>query len=138
MNDLLRKLEQKLPGLNYVVSFSFFSSEDGNVFSSLDNLVIGNLVELTPEYMLSDIESCIRYKGDRGDHPDLKFIASNEFEELVQGVLSHLRNISVDSKVWSVVIREGHPFYPVQWDFAYLIVNEFPYKNYLFIGSSSD
>jgi hypothetical protein len=38
--------------------------------------------------------------------------------------------------VWSFWLEEGHPFYPVQWDFAYVLAGHNGAE--VFIGSSSD
>jgi hypothetical protein len=52
-------------------------------------------------------------------------------------VLSHLEQFAAPSTaIWSFWLKDGHPHYPVQWDFAYVLAG--PGGAEVFIGSSSD
>jgi hypothetical protein len=63
--------------------------------------------------------------------------ASPRFDELVTLVLRHLAGKCQQSAtIVSFWLKDGHPFYPVFWDFA--CVKIAPGTAEVFIGSSSD
>ena len=62
---------------------------------------------------------------------------SKDFDSDAENLFRDLKELFVDhSKVVSFLLDSGHPFYPVFWDFAFLIRKS--ESSYVFIGSSSD
>lgn len=141
----LAELESTLPGLNYVVSFDLHRVPLIANGKPLDYIqaaigpkaVLGDASETTSHDMAAEIERCIKWKGDRGSHPDEDVIQSPRLDDLVNVVVTHFWNVAEHStQIWSFWLRDGHPHYPVQWDFAFILVGS---ENAdIFIGSSSD
>ncbi|MFN8446082.1 MAG: hypothetical protein U0175_35150 [Caldilineaceae bacterium] len=98
---------------------------------------IGGSSIVSPDEMLSEVVSAISYQGDRGSHPNLDYLASSEFNSVKELIVHAVRRIVASAaQVMSFWIKEGHPFYPVFWDFAFLI--ECNSHAFVLIGSSSD
>jgi hypothetical protein len=145
VEDALSELESLLPGLNYVVGFSLCrvpAIPDGKpeqyVTAALGSkAVVGGVSETTAAEMLAEVERCIRWPGDIGSGPDEAAVRSPRFNELVTCVLAHFEQVASESTaIWNFWLKDGHPFYPVQWDFAYVLAG--PSGAEVFIGSSSD
>ena len=89
----------------------------------------------------SDVVEALRdalsYERDDGSHPSRLYMQSPEFRHDSDIAISQLREL-VDSAdtIISFSLVEGHPFYPVFWDFAFVI--EKGDDAVVFIGSSSD
>jgi hypothetical protein len=141
----LAELQDMLPGLNYVVSLDLHrvppiagGTPKQYVAAALGRTaVIGGTAEIAPADMLAEVERCIRWEGDHGSHPDEAAIRSPRLNELVAYVLSHLERAAASSAdVQRFWLLSGHPHYPVQWDFAYVLVGAGGAE--VFIGSSSD
>jgi|KBSMisStandDraft_5_1062788.scaffolds.fasta_scaffold109318_2 hypothetical protein len=89
------------------------------------------------EEMTSQFRDCIGWKGDYGAHPNRKYHPTQECSEDIAQVLEKLKVLFSEAKeFWEFSIEQGHPYYPVFWDFAFLIKGTA--KTYVFIGSSSD
>ena len=89
------------------------------------------------EEMISQFRDCIGWKGDDGAHPNRKYQSTQEYFEDIDQVLDKLKVLFRDAKGgWEFSLAEGHPFYPVYWEFAFLIKGTA--KTYVLIGSSSD
>lgn len=140
----LTELESLLPGMNYVVSLDLHrvpSIPEGTLKQHITaaigpSAVIGGARVVALADMLAKVEWCLRWPGDSGSHPDKTAIQSPRLNELVACVLSHLQQTAVSSVIWKFWILSGHPHYPVQWHFAYLLAG--PTGSEVFIGSSSD
>jgi hypothetical protein len=143
----LSELESLRPGLNYVVSLDLHrvaaipgggGTPEQYVAAALGpKAVVGGTAEVTAADMLTEVERCIRWAGDRGSHPDSAAIRSPRLDELVACVLSHMERAAASyafvRRFW---LLSGHPHYPVQWDFAYVLAGTGGAE--VFIGSSSD
>jgi hypothetical protein len=139
----LRELAESLMGMNYVVSFDLhhvpqvFDHPKQYVVTAFGaRAKVKEFEEVSAGMMLAEVERCIRWRGDRGSHPNLEFRRTERFEELLEGVLAHLRESAKNSTIWSVWIEPGHPHYPVQWDFAFVLASSSGGE--VFVGSSSD
>jgi hypothetical protein len=141
----LSELESLLPGLNYVVSFDLYrvptfpgGTPDQYVTTALGpRAVVGGAVQVSAADMLAEVERCLRWDGDRGSHPHEAAIHSPRLDELAACVRAHLESMAAKSTaIWSFWLKDGHPHYPVQWDFAYVLAS--PDGTEVFIGSSSD
>src|SRR5262249_30189375 len=99
--------------------------------------VVGGSSPATGKDVLTEVEEVLRHEGDEGYGPRPQALQSQKFEDLLSLVLSHLEQAlgeaSLVERFW---LKEGHPDYPVFWDFAYVIAG--PTAAEVFIGSSSD
>jgi hypothetical protein len=145
IDTALRELESLLPGLNYVVSFrrervlpiSGGTPEQYIVAALGPKAVVGGVSEVTGSELLAEVESSIRWPGDIGSGPPKQVLRSRRLRELVAGVSEHLEQVIAESEsIWRFWLKDGHPFYPVQWDFAFVLVG--PGGAEVFLGSSSD
>ncbi len=100
-------------------------------------LSIKNLKASSLTLMLAVIRESFLYLGDPGSHPNTEYFSSAPFGRDLEGILTDFKSLFKDnSNVYSFYILEGHPFYPVFWEFAFLIKST--HKAYIVIGSSSD
>jgi hypothetical protein len=101
------------------------------------SVVIGGAQTASPAALIEGLKEGLGYSGDNGSHPNLAFISSTEFEDRKNEILKYFSDLlSNADRVVSFWLKEGHPFYPVFWDFAYMV--EMGADAYVFIGSSSD
>ena len=147
VNSSLSSLSNKLfsKSKNYQISFSFIKVADG-AGSSLDKILtqaldttieVGGSMSISTKLFYEEISDKISHQGDHGAHPNLPYIKSGDFTEDLSSLLSILSEITESADLLlSFWLMEGHPFYPVFWDFGYLIESEG--DSYIFIGSCSD
>lgn len=99
--------------------------------------IVGGAVASTKEHLMKDFQDGLNFRGDAGAHPSLKYLDSQKCKDHFDSVISEVDSILKQSDlVLSFWLKSGHPFYPVFWDFAYLI--ELPEDSIIFIASSSD
>jgi len=115
--DISRKLFRN--SLNYCATFKLFSCGEtaGKSLEDLvqlnfgDHAVVGGSAISTAQQVVDELSAALNYRGDHGLYPSLDYLESTES-------------------------KEGHPFYPVFWDLAFLI--ETDQESILLIASSSD
>jgi hypothetical protein len=141
----IRQLESLLQGTNYAVQFRLDSvpfipegTPEQYVRAALgEEAAVGGVSEATTEEMLSEVEECIRWPGDDVSGPDESVLVSPEVNELVRCVLSSLELAASEStSIQRFWLKAGHPFYPVFWDFVFLLIGTDGAD--VFIGSASD
>lgn len=77
------------------------------------------------------------YQGDDGSHPGRDYLASMTFKQDADFVMAQLEGLVSGASLLTLFwLKEGHPFYPVFWDFAFMI--ERGDDAFVLIGSSSD
>jgi len=145
MEALLAELGPLLYGLNYAVFLQAYRSPfvadapaEWYVYQALGpSVVIGGISSVDGPEVVSEVESALRYVGDRSSGPKPSALRSRRYKALVPAVLAELEQSIAGAKVvarfW---LRQGHPAYPVFWDFAFVIAG--PAGGLVFIGSSSD
>ena len=142
---LLAELEQLLYGYNYQVflhayrvSFAPGEPTAWYVAQALGpSAVVTGSVPVSGPEIAAEVEQSLRYAGDEGSGPKPAALRSARFNELVLAVLSELERATAGASLLAEFgLREGHPAYPVFWDFAYVIAG--PAGGLVFIGSSSD
>lgn len=131
---------------NYQASIGLFDSDGDQSEMSEDTSVkniLGSMAEPSGfqkcdlDEMLSDVSNCIDWKGDYASYPNRKYHSTKNYIEDIDKALSKLRRLLGGSlNILRFEIQKGHPFYPVYWEFAYLV--RLPEKDYVFIGSCSD
>ena len=131
---------------NYQASIGLFSSV-GESNEMTEQSIIKNIFgpstesdffqECELKELVLGITECIDWKGDEAVFPNRKYHATAGYAQDMAVALSKLRNLfQTASGICSFVIEKGHPFYPVFWEFAYLV--RVPKKNYVLVGSCSD
>lgn len=100
-------------------------------------VVIGNIKDVSASDIESDLRECLGYAGDAGAGPGAGVICSDEFFLLLEKICEDMKIQSEQSlSLKSFRIEEGHPAYPVFWDFAFAFLREGEGK--ILICSSSD
>ena len=98
---------------------------------------VGGAQSASKEDIIEALESALHYRGDEGSHPTLEYLDSPKSKEDFDAVTTEVQCILDQSDLLlSLWLENGHPFYPVFWDFAFLI--EISEDSILFIASSSD
>jgi hypothetical protein len=148
INLLLQEICDNLNSnsLNYCLNIRFFDAPEmaGVQVEEIikralnsTNVEVGNTLSQTIDETIKQLTSVIDYTGSMGTHPNLSYINSQEFVDLKEKILDAIRDLLTESdQVIGFWLKEGHPFYPVFWDFACLIEKDS--NAYVLIGSSSD
>ena len=147
INKSFKRISRRLfrRSLNYCADFKLFRC-DGMAGESLDSVVtaalgkdarVGRAQSATKDEIMDALQSALRFRGDDGAHPSLNYLESPKSREDFDGVTAEVQSILDQSDLLlSFWLESGHPFYPVFWDFAFLI--ETGEDAILFIASSSD
>lgn len=147
INDVLKKISRRLfaRSLNYCADFVLVKCKR-MAGESLNDVVlaglgadasIGGWIAAEKQDVLDELGSGLRFRGDDGSHPSRNYLLSREFQQdsdLATSLVDSL--IDEGELIFSFWLEKGHPFYPVFWDFAFMI--EKGPDAYVFIGSSSD
>lgn len=148
INKLLAKICRKLSSgdvVNYCANVEIFqgnsvteSNEIDLIISALGkNAEVGGVEKSNITELLDVIKECFEYVGDEGSYPNQVFLSSSEFKAELNQVLEQIKGLFLDnSEIFAFWLKEGHPFYPVFWDYAFLVKKD--EGNYVLIGSSSD
>lgn len=99
--------------------------------------VVERVQQVTTQQVLAEVEASLAYAGDSGAGPNEAAIQSERFRELLTTLLAETNAVATEAKkVEQFWLKEGHPAYPVFWDFAFLFTGS--EEALVFIGSSSD
>ena len=137
-----KRVEYLLYGINYEVWFNLYGPADPELSLSdtLKSLIskdceISGVLLSTPGEATSKIMDMVLYEGDTGSGPLELESKKSEISELIGKVLSSIE-IEKAEMVVEFGFKNGHPAYPVFWDFAYDIHSKG--KRWVLVGSSSD
>jgi len=87
--------------------------------------------------LVAEIRKAFEYEGDYGAHPNLNYLGTKEFSQDLGAAIQEVKSVVEDaSNLWTITLSEGHPFYPVYWDFAFVYTNN--EGGGLIVGSCSD
>lgn len=147
LNTELDKFLQSVnaKSLNYCANIKFYEasgyggqSADVIVKSCLGPVAkIGKTSVAYLDDILEELRIGLEYRGDEGSHPNEEYLGSAQHQNQVDNILECVTNLICKStQIMGIWLEEGHPFYPVFWDFAFII--EFGDQAYVLIGSSSD
>ncbi|MBJ7314281.1 hypothetical protein ACFOLJ_22530 [Rugamonas sp. CCM 8940] len=101
------------------------------------NAVIGSKEEVQAEAVFPEVEESLCYAGGDGAGPADAVLRSEMFKKLIAELRGDLTQLVADSgKIERFWLQDGHPAYPVFWDFAFLFQSD--EKATIVIGSSSD
>lgn len=93
--------------------------------------------EASFDAVVASLREGFQFRGDFGAHPSLSFLESSRATAMLRLVEASLEQLLVPyERISSVEFVSGHPFYPVFWEYAYVIqrTNE----AYILVASSSD
>jgi hypothetical protein len=140
MADLLNS-----DGINYSVSLSAYLGlkEGTDDVNSIINRLIGHKVVLNSlrDASVAEVVETLRqslgYVGDDSAGPGPSVLKSRDFSRLMESICDSVVQLSqAFCRIESFEFAEGHPHYPVFWDFAYLFRGND--EHLLLVGSSSD
>ena len=133
-------------GLNYSAFLCVFSAPGraGQPARDVVRAAVGPEAEIggqpsvsSLEELLSELRAAVRYEGGDGSHPTPGFSGSAECARLLKSASARLRaEFARAGAIHSLSFSEGHPHYPVFWDFAFLVEREA--DAFVFVGASSD
>lgn len=141
----MAELEPLLYGYNYQVFLRLYrvplaseASAEGYILQALGPAaVIGGVSSVNVKDMLAEVEESLRYVGDASHGPKPAALRSRNFKELVTSVLDGLDEMTKAATLLAQFwLKDGHPAYPVFWDFAFVIAG--PTEGVVLVGSSSD
>lgn len=99
--------------------------------------VIRNTSPANAQEVQEELNYALSYAGYESSHPCKEYVGSEAQKKHLLELSNKLELfLSCASKITAFNLLSGHPFYPVFWDFAFII--EVADKAYIFIGSSSD
>lgn len=132
-------------GLNYTVFLRAYSTPHlaGEASPQLISNALGKQVvireigDVSSDEVVSEIMDCLSYSGDDGAGPDQAALKSDRFFELLNRVVAGAKaTLSKAYRIEKFRLDEGHPAYPVFWDFAFLFTSSD--EATVLVGSSSD
>ncbi len=148
LKSMLGELTEVLPsnGLNYCVSF-FVDEVRVDASGCLEivvtkafgkNAKIGGVSMVAFDAVWPEMRAGILWnEGGVAAGPSKNIIESGELQELVEKIGNEVnRLVGNATLIQSFWLEEGHPFYPVYWEFAFIIWHEA--NALILLGSSSD
>ena len=146
-NQFLSEIEKFLntDAWNYTVFLRFYETsptKDASKEAIVKTLlasqnVLCSLERVEKSSVWPVIESCLLYAGTDGEGPAASTIKSAKMAALMLDFEHRVRRLSDSADTIDAVdLQDGHPAYPVFWDFAFLFSGEETAS--LLIGSSSD
>lgn len=145
LESALNELSELLYGYNYEVflriyKVPFVAGAGVEHYVSVA-LGAGTLLDcscsVTGQEVLATVEESLRYGGDEGQGPLPLVLGSERFELLLDRLLCHIKQTTSSATfIEEFNLKDGHPAYPVFWDFAFVIAG--PKVAEVLIGSSSD
>lgn len=144
MSNELKRLGHMLAGLNYVVSLDVYdvihapgANPTEIILECFPEATIGNFTASDATNVLDAFDRDIHYLGDSSSGPKPSTLNSIDFKALFKKVRAYFAASCHDADtIHEFWLSDGHPFYPVQWDFAFLL--GFDAHSTIWIGSSSD
>ncbi len=145
VESVLSELSTLLYGYNYEVFLRRFkipylpgAGAEQYICEALGpTAVVGGSCPVTGQAVLTEVKESLLHAGDEGYGPLPTALGSEKFNELLKSVLAYTeRAVSSATLIEQFWLKEGHPAYPVFWDFAFVIAG--PLGVEVFIGSSSD
>lgn len=139
--EILR-LEHLLYGLNYAVwvnaygPFDLSRTLEEQLSHSVGNeVIIGGSCCVTASEARNEITECLLHMGDDSYGPVDLVDKRSEILTLLEALLTYV-NLDQATIITSFWLTQGHPAYPVFWDFSFDI--NFNGKRWILMGSSSD
>lgn len=99
--------------------------------------VLGEIKDVQSTSVWPVVEEALLYRGDDSAGPSAAIIKSEKLATaigMLKGQVAEL--VSTATRIESFGLKDGHPAYPVFWDFAFLFSSDASAT--ILIGSSSD
>lgn len=148
MTDIFVSLRKLLSGRNYGIDLLDTTIEFDENFSLRDTICqalgqtsidIINQKIFTKQQLIQEIVEKLSYTGDDTSGPILDTNKKKNVQDLIGKYCSDLDAwIDENDFVLSFFIEDGHPFYPVFWEYAFYIESEKRKLCRILIGCSSD
>lgn len=132
-------------GVNYSVFVRAYlgvpesASDIGSIVNELigHETVLDGLRDADVSEVVETLRQSFGYVGDASAGPSANVFESTEFSRLLGSISDSVVQLSQSAYgIKSFGFAEGHPAYPVFWDFAYLFLGND--KHVLLVASSSD
>jgi hypothetical protein len=132
-------------GTNYTVFLRTYQTDTTSGESTMDAVrrAVGEGVSVervqaaSVHEVLAEVTSSLAYAGDASAGPDPADLLSAEFRRLLADVIEKVCALAEGAiRIEQFRFKDGHPAYPVFWDFAFLFVA--PHQSTVLVGSSSD
>ena len=150
LNKAFKALEKLLIGMNYAVFLRHYFDENSSLNTPFvdtlravlpeKKIVIGGSATYSSKEVILEFKQSLLYVGDDTSDCGCPYpgkLSSNEFTLEFNAALSELKKICDSCEtIEGVYIKEGHPAYPVFWNFEWLFRSE--NGCHIIIGSSSD
>ena len=144
IDNELRQLEGVLEGLNYTVFLNVYTvgigidaQPEAIIQSCFPRALIGSMSASNLCSVLNKFDRDVQYRGDSSAGPEPGTFDSPEFKRLHKTIRMELQTTGRSAvDIHEFYLREGHPAYPVFWDYAFLF--RFGDHSRIWIGSSSD
>jgi hypothetical protein len=144
LNENLDLIASRLEGLNYTVFLQSYAVQQPASYSDVQvvrsvfpEIKLGKIVRIDSKTLLREVRRDVSYSGDYSHGPEKDVINSTQFIELLESCMIAIENLIANSLYCCEFgILDGHPAYPVFWDFSYLIRGDI--SSTILIGSSSD
>lgn len=144
LDQIAAKLQEN--SMNYSVFLRVYDVEEAQAKDALtviqhalrtEKALLGGIGQTSAESVWPDIEESLLYSGDTGAGPSDASLRSDAFRALLRQLECDCRALTaVSTNIERFWLKEGHPGYPVFWDFAFLFWRT--NKATVLIGSSSD
>ncbi len=132
-------------GIDYTVFLKWYCCAADNA-ATVDDVMRqllgpGTVAEQIQDCSLAQVQDemadCLGFAGDEGDGPGPVTLGTHEYARLLDEIRVDVAEVGGWSQeIKSLRISEGHPAYPVFWDFAYLFLGKEEHR--LIVGSVSD
>ncbi len=137
-----QRIEKLLYGINYEVWFNLYGPGDCDLSleDALQKMIsrdckVSGVVASSPKEARNEIIEMILYEGGTGSGPIELESKKPEIRSLMESVLTKI-NFDSAEMITEFGFYEGHPSYPVFWDFAFDIHSQG--NRWILVGSSSD
>jgi hypothetical protein len=146
-SQLLSAIEDALnsDGINYSVFLRAYavpvdakrSSEDCVRRALGERTIPANFQRIGSAEIIQDVRSALRFAGDAGAGPSPRTVGSNELAERLNELSNELKHMAANASCTErFEMLDGHPAYPVFWEFSYLF--RFDSEAVVLIGAASD
>jgi hypothetical protein len=145
INAAFEEAEDLLEGYNYTVFLIHYFSpgQQADLLAHLSavlptrDIEIGSSSEVTVDEAITEISEAMTHRGDSSYGPIPEKIDSERYRNLVARLLEDCRVLfDAGDRIEVFWLKNGHPAYPVFWDFAFAVHTGDGL--HIIMGSSSD
>ncbi|MCK4152876.1 hypothetical protein [Ralstonia pseudosolanacearum] len=132
-------------GRNYAVFLRLYQVSTAQTTDSQEcirealgqGVVVGGIEDVSAELVCSQVEASLRFAGDEAAGPCRSLLSSDQLQNWLTEVQAGLLELAGTSRtIQQFWLQEGHPAYPVFWDFGFLFFRSETIS--ILVGASSD